>query len=1329
MPSHRVITPASVPAAGGVAPRIDGKFLLVEGRRFLIRGVAYGTFAPDDGGAQFPAPARVAEDFAAMAAAGLNTVRTYTVPSVSMLDAAARYGLRVIVGHPWPHHIAFLDDLQLARRIRRDVRADVRRLSSHPAVLMSAIGNEIPPGVVRWHTQSRIERFLRELYADIKSAAPESLLTYVNFPPTDYLEVDCFDVCAFNVFLHREAELRRYLARLQHIAGARPLLLAEAGGDSLSEGTDGQARLVAMQVRTAFAEGACGAVVFSWTDQWWRGGYNVEDWAFGLVDGERRPKPALAAAREAFADAPFPARERARWPKVSVIVCAHNAAETIDDCLTSLAALAYPNVEMIVVNDGSRDGTPALARRHAGVRVVDVRHGGLSVARNVGLAEADGEIVAYTDADVRVDPDWLTYLVQPMLTQDVAGVGGPNVAPRDDPWMAQCVARAPGSPTHVMLDDRVAEHVPGCNMAFRRDALLTLGGFNPVFLRAGDDVDVCWRLQASGRRIGFAPAALVWHHHRSTVGAFWRQQAGYGEAEAWLTAYHPNQFSGGQALWRGRIYSPLPFVRTLQGRRLNTGRWGTAAFPSVYAIVAPPWRQAPQSSVWMAASSALLLAGVLGLLARFQPAAWALLIGASGWIATLCRSVMLARMSDLGNLPAMGRGSMMQRRFVSRAMIAWLHVLQPLARMRGRLRGMWSMPQPETSLVRAGDGVGGRAAPDLEAGSHRDQGDLAQGGTLGPSARQLSHSWLSGVRASSLLLAGLVEQRSFWSESWVAHTTVLSSLATALRAAQPARAVELDDGWRADRDLSVAVGRWGWLHVRALVEEHMGGCCFLRTAVRLRPSHAGVARGVMLAAALTASAGVAGLVGWSWLGTLAAVAAGAVVLRGVQQAVDTWATYDRALIEVVAHAGMVAMPLRPVEARRYPAPTVQPSPVLAATAKVPPAARAALAALALVLVVDFGLGGVSLGGPDAASVSRAAGLVPVETATGGGVAVGIAGDLFVADTRLGLIRRLRPRPPLDDAFWTADDIGSDGDPLLGHAVSFDSAADIAVAPNGDLYIADARRHRVSRIVRATGQIITIAGTGTAGFDGDGGPAVAASLYAPSAVAVGPGGDIYIADTLNNRIRAVASDSGVMTTIAGDGRTAAGDKLGDEGPALQAHLNKPAGLAVAPNGDLYVSDTGHNRVRRIRAATGVISTIAGDGRGGWGGDGGPAIRAPLAAPMGLALVSQEGRLAVYVADMLNNRVRVIGPDGRMTTVGAARILAPTRVAYHPAGWLYVKDASPDGVTAVSARNPVGGRTGETALRLSLRAHRAKSRGAGPPLHTSVERRRQAGRRRT
>src|SRR5207244_341080 len=263
-----------------------------------------------------------------------------------------------------------------------------------------------------------------------------------------------------------------------------------------------------------------------------------------------------------------PARSRCfwrkrTWPRVSVIICAYNAADTLEDCLASVEQLTYPDYEIILVNDGSKDRTSEIGHSHPRVRVIDIPNGGLSAARNVGLADATGEIVAYTDADTRVDPDWLTYLVQPFLTSDVVGSGGPNVVPADDPPMAQCIARARGGPTHVLLDDRIAEHVPGCNMAFRRDALLAVGGFNAVYLRAGDDVDVCWRLQARGWKIGFAAAALVWHHHRSSVRAYWRQQVGYGEGETWLMAHHPEKFLDGRMLWRGRIYSPLPSVRSL----------------------------------------------------------------------------------------------------------------------------------------------------------------------------------------------------------------------------------------------------------------------------------------------------------------------------------------------------------------------------------------------------------------------------------------------------------------------------------------------------------------------------------------------------------------------------------------------------------------------------------------------------------------------------------------------------------------------------------------------------------------------------------------------
>ena len=283
----------------GVRIVTDGKFLRAGDERFLVKGVTYGTFAPDAGGYQFPAMRQVAEDFRLMAGLGLNTVRVYTPPQRDLLDEAARHGLRVMVGLPWSQHVAFLDDRSLRQGIRRELLGRVRELGDHPAVLMFALGNEIPSGVVRWHGRLHVERFLRSLYDGAKALSPDSLFTYGNFPPTEFLDLSFFDVCAFNVYLHREPELRAYLARLQHVAGHQPLLVAEAGADSISEGEAGQAAITATHVRVAFEEGCCGAIAFGWTDEWWRGGHSVDDWAFGLVTRERRPKPAAAAVASA----------------------------------------------------------------------------------------------------------------------------------------------------------------------------------------------------------------------------------------------------------------------------------------------------------------------------------------------------------------------------------------------------------------------------------------------------------------------------------------------------------------------------------------------------------------------------------------------------------------------------------------------------------------------------------------------------------------------------------------------------------------------------------------------------------------------------------------------------------------------------------------------------------------------------------------------------------------------------------------------------------------------------------------------------------------------
>ncbi len=510
------VLPLAGDRAGG-RPRARGKFLERDGEKRYVRGVTYGGFAPNAAGEEFPEREAVAADFAAMAASGVTAVRTYTCPPAWLLDEARSHGLDVIVGIAWETHVAFLDDPRRAGAIERRVREAVRSCAGHPAVLCFAVGNEIPASIVRWHGPRRVERFIERLARAVRAEDRDALVTYVNFPSTEYLELPFLDLVCFNVFLEDEAALTHYLARLQSLSGDRPLILTEVGLDSRRNGLAAQAASLRWQVAASFRGGCAGVVVFSWTDEWHRGGVDVADWEFGLTTREREPKPALAAVRDAFAEVPAGGGDE---PLVSVVLCTHNGALTLRDCCEGLARLAYPRHEVIVVDDGSTDDSAAIAAAH-GFRVISTPNQGLAAARNVGLEAARGEIVAYLDDDARPDPHWLDYLVRAFGEGPYVGVGGPNLVPHDDGLVAQCVARAPGNPREVLIDDERAEHLPGCNMAFRRDALLAIGGFDPQFRIAGDDVDVCWRLLDRGEALGFSPAAIVWHRRRAHQPITW----------------------------------------------------------------------------------------------------------------------------------------------------------------------------------------------------------------------------------------------------------------------------------------------------------------------------------------------------------------------------------------------------------------------------------------------------------------------------------------------------------------------------------------------------------------------------------------------------------------------------------------------------------------------------------------------------------------------------------------------------------------------------------------------------------------------------------------
>jgi len=333
-------TRGRLPAAE-TRPRVEGKFLFVGDEKLWVKGVTYGTFRPDENGGQFPQHHQVEKDFAQMAASGINAVRTYTVPPRGVLDLALQNGLRVMVGIPWEQHIAFLDDMTRVRAIMNQVRSAARSCAGHPALLCYAVGNEIPASIVRWHGRRNIERFVKRLYRLVKREDPDALVTYVNYPTTEYLQLPFLDFVCFNVYLESRQCLEAYLARLQNATDERPLLMAEIGLDSRRQCENEQADSLSWQLRSVFTSGCVGSFVFAWTDEWYRGGHDIEDWDFGLTTRDRQPKPALSAVARVFADSPFPADTN--WPGISVVVCSYNCAKTIRDTLEGLTKLCYPD--------------------------------------------------------------------------------------------------------------------------------------------------------------------------------------------------------------------------------------------------------------------------------------------------------------------------------------------------------------------------------------------------------------------------------------------------------------------------------------------------------------------------------------------------------------------------------------------------------------------------------------------------------------------------------------------------------------------------------------------------------------------------------------------------------------------------------------------------------------------------------------------------------------------------------------------------------------------------------------------------------------------------
>jgi len=296
--------------------------------------------------------------------------------------------------------------------------------------------------------------------------------------------------------------------------------------------------------------------------------------------------------------------------------------------------------------------------------------------------------------------------------------------------------------------------------------------------------------------------------------------------------------------------------------------------------------------------------------------------------------------------------------------------------------------------------------------------------------------------------------------------------------------------------------------------------------------------------------------------------------------------------------------------------------------------------------------------------------------------------VYIADTYNHRIRRMGTDGTITTVAGTGTDgFSGDGGPAAGGRLAFPFG--VAVDGAGNVYIADTDNHRIRR-VDADGTITTVVGTGTYGYGGDGGPATAAQLAYPFGVAVDGAGVLYIADFDNFRIRKVGTD-GVITTVAGNGTNGFG---GDGGPGTTAQIAAPHGLAVDEGGNVYIADRSNNRIRKLDAA-GIITTVAGTGTAGFAGDGGPATAARLASPQGVA-VDDAGNL--YITDRDNARIRRVDAGGTITTIAgtgipgyggdgglavAAQLKAPFGAAVDAAGTVFVADTDNHRVRRIAA----------------------------------------------
>lgn len=712
-----------------------GKFLSRDGKKLFFKAMRFeAPGEPGDFSRKLKIHARL-EEFKD----GRTTALIVKGPEAeTIMDLAAQQGLLAML------EIDIDPAALLDRQGRRSLGAMVSRTATmfrgHPALAGYLLNLRVEADWLRLNGLEKVRRWMRALVESARKHDGAALVALNHRPETRALWLTDEDLLYSSVPPMTPYELKNYIVSLHNLADCRPVII------ELSESTPEQDELVAC----AFAVGAAGVVAHPIRLAPRAGLLQVR----ALTASELLPFMTLnGTCPPALPESPM----------VSVVICAYNAERTMRPCLESLRELDYPNYEVVIVDDGSRDRTAEISMDFPEFRLIRQPNKGLSVARNVGAQAARGEIIAYTDSDCVVDSHWLTLLVGAMVANRFDACGGPNYAPAEEGRIEACVAVSPGAPCQVLTAEDRAEHLAGCNMVFRKPVLTALGGFDAQFTSAGDDVDICWRALDAGFTLGFCPAAFVWHFRRNTVKAYYGQQRGYGRAEAMLYFKYPERFNSlGQVMWKGRIPG---LARTIPGGATNEVLWSAgprAFFQTIYEPRHGLLKFLPQTLEWQVAAI-VLAAGLFS----------------AGW--TIVPALLMLAMGPIWALYYGWQASIEKRhdRTSSRLLVAMLSYTGPMVRAmtryRLRMRGAWS----------------------------------AAGGGVQPAPRQRpTIQWLQ--RAVKL---------AYWSENWTPREALLDRLTKLLsRAGHP---VIVDQGWN-DYDLEVRPDAWTRIEIKTADEEHGG---------------------------------------------------------------------------------------------------------------------------------------------------------------------------------------------------------------------------------------------------------------------------------------------------------------------------------------------------------------------------------------------------------------------------------------------------------------------------------------------------------------------------